>query len=169
VTGISGMFGLIGTPRLRDRIVAAAALAATLALAAGAFQTFYLRIYTMDRAALHANFTAMTARRIPGLHELLLEVERRTPPGAKILLVLPHTPWQNGYGYGFRRAQYLLAGREVIPLIDRRSGAVDPAAWTRAEYVACWRGCAMPPGFQVVWQQEGGLIARHTPGGGAAP
>jgi hypothetical protein len=155
--------GPIGTPRLRDRIVAAAALAATVALAAGAFQTFYLRIYTMDRAALRVSFTGMAARRIPGLHELLLEVERRTPPGAKILLVLPHKPWQNGYGYGFRRAQYLLAGREVIPLIDRETGAVDPAGLARAEYIVCWRGCAVPPGFQVMWQQEGGLIAHHTP------
>lgn len=152
-----------GTPRSRGRIVAAAAIAAVLALAAGACQTFYLRIYTMDRAALRASFTGLAVRRIPGLHELLLETGRRTPPGATILLVLPHKPWQNGYGYGFRRAQYFLAGREVIPLIDRESGAVDPSGIARAEYMVCWRGCAIPPGFQVMWQQEGGLIARHTP------
>lgn len=154
---------MIGTPRSRGRIVAAAALAAVLALAAGAFQTFYLRIYTMDRAALRASFTTMTARRIPGLRELLLETEHRTPPGTKILLVLPHKPWQNGYGYGFRRAQYFLGGREVIPLIDRETGAVDLSGWARAEYVVCWRGCAVPAGFHAIWSSPDGALLRRVP------
>lgn len=152
-----------GTPRLRDRIAAAAAVAAVAALAAGAFQTFYLRIYTMDRAALRASLTELSVRQIPGLRGLLLEVERRTPPGAKILLVLPHRPWQNGYGYGFRRAQYLLAGREVLPLIDHDSGAVDPAGLVRAEYVVCWRGCQVPPAFHVVWRGADGMLLERTP------
>lgn len=151
-----------GTPRLRDRIVAAAAVAAVAALGVGAFQTFYLRIYTMDRAALRASFTDLAARRIPGLRGLLLEVERCTPPGAKILLVLPHRPWQNGYGYGFRRAQYLLGGREVIPLIDRDSGEVDPGGFARAEYIVCWRGCEVPSPFHVVWRRDDGMLLERT-------
>lgn len=149
--------------RTRDRFVAALAAAAWLAIGIGAFQTFYLRIWTADRQALHAQFTELPYRRIPGWRKLLLEVERRTPPGARILIGLPHRPWQSGYGYGFRRAQYMLAGREAVPLLDRETDRIDEKALEIADFVVCWRGCPAPPGFALIWQSEDGMLFRRVP------
>ena len=151
-----------GSPT-RDRIVAALALAAWIAIAIGAFQAFYLRIWTTDRAALREQYVELPYRRIPGWRSLLGEAAARTPPGARILIALPHRPWQSGYGYGFRRAQYVLAGREAVPLLDRETERVDDAALGRADFVLCWRECPPPPGFALVWQNEQGMLFGRIP------
>lgn len=156
--------GLVNvSSRTRDRIVAALAAAAWLAIGFGAFQTFYLRIWTEDRAALRAQYSMLWDRRIPGLRELLENADAQTPAGARILIALPHRPWQSGYGYGFRRAQYVLQGKEAIPLLDRVTDRVDERALEHAEYVLCWRQCPEPPGFRLIWQSDGGMLFRRTP------
>lgn len=151
-----------GSPT-RNRIVAALAVAAWLAIGIGAFQTFYLRIWTADRAALRHQYVELPFRRIPGWRTLLEETAARTPPGARILIGLPHRPWQSGYGYGFRRAQYVLHGRDAIPLLDRETDRVDDAALERADFVVCWRGCEQPPGFTLVWQSDDGMLFGRMP------
>ncbi|MFL6245943.1 MAG: hypothetical protein ACJ74H_07970 [Thermoanaerobaculia bacterium] len=147
---------------VRGPILAAMAIAAWAAIGIGAFETFYLRIYTQDRSRLSAQWVELPYRQIPGLRTLLREVDRRTPRGARVLIALPHHPWQSGYGYGFRRAQYVLQGKVAIPLLDRATDTVDPTALARAEYVVCWRECRTPRGFQIIWRNQDGILLRRT-------
>lgn len=147
--------------RVRGPILAATAIAAWAAIGIGAAQTFYLRIYARDRAALGRQLRELTYRQIPGIHTLLLETDARTPPGARVLIALPHRPWQAGYGYGFRRAQYVLQGKEAIPLLDRETDTVDPTSVGRADYILCWRECSTPPGFRVIWRNQDGVLLRR--------
>jgi hypothetical protein len=147
---------------LRGRIIAAAVIVAWTAIGIGAAETFYLRIYKDDRAKLSAQLRELPYRQIPGFRTLLEEVDRRTPPGARILIALPHRPWQSGYGYGFRRAQYVLQGKEAIPVLDRATDRVDPASLGRADYIVCWRQCQLPAGFDVVWRSRDGILLRRA-------
>ena len=119
------------------------AAAALLALAAGSFQPFYLKVLRQDWRQLGAYLTELPYRKVPGLRQLCVEVDRRVPLGARVLFVAP----ANGYEYAFRRAQYLLAGREVVP------------AGT-AEYIACIPACSAP-GYRVAWRNEKGMLLRR--------
>lgn len=147
----------------RDRVIAAATIAAWVAIGVGASLTYYLRIYGQDRRQLGATLTELAYQQIPGWRALLLETDRRTPAGARILIALPHRPWQNGYGYGFRRAQYLLQGKEAIPLLDRATDQVDPRSLARAGYIVCWRVCDVPRGFEIAWRGPDGALLRRVP------
>lgn len=147
---------------LRGRIIAAAAIAAWIAIGIGAAETFYLRIYGDDRARLHAELLELPYRQIPGYRALLAEADRRIPAGARVLIALPHRPWQRGYGYGFRRAQYALQGKQAIPLLDRATERIDPASLGRSDFVLCWRDCAVPRGFDVVWRNSDGILLRRV-------
>ena len=138
-----------------------ATIAVWLAIGAGAFEQFYLQIHRRNHAAMAAGFTELPYRRIPGLRTLAIEVDRRTPPGARILLVLPHRTWKGGYEYGFRRAQFLLYAKRVLPLIDEE-GRLLRDNLQRAEYVACWRECELPGGYEILWRGPDGLLARRA-------
>lgn len=147
--------------RTPPRLVAAAVVATWLAIGAGVFQPLYLTIHTLDGKALGALWSEAPFRRIPGLREMLLQVEARTKVGDRVLLWTPHRPWQGGYGYAFRRAQYVLAGREVIPLLDRTRDVVDERSIERAQYVACWPECPPLAGFDAVWRDASGMLLRR--------
>ena len=147
---------------LRGRIIAATAIAAWAAIGIGAADLFYLRIYTQDRTSLGAHFRELPYRRIPGFRIALEEAQRRTPAGARVLIALPHRPWQGGYGYGFRRAQYVLQGKEAVPLLDRATDRVDPASVHRSDFILCWRECQVPPGFELMWRGEDGILLRRA-------
>jgi hypothetical protein len=152
---------LKGIARTRPQLVAAAAAAAWIAIGAGAFQQLYVAIHFTDTAALRTFWTEAPFRRIPGLRRMLLAAEARTQPGDRVLLWTPHRPWQGGYGYAFRRAQHVLAGRDVIPLIDRDSGAVVERNIDRATFIACSPGCPPIAGFDVIWRSEDGMLLRR--------
>jgi hypothetical protein len=122
------------------RALAALALAA---LAAGSFQPFYLKVWRQDWRQLGAYLTELPYRKVPGLRELGVEAERRTPVGARVLFVAP----VSGYEYAFRRAQYLLAGREVV-------------ASGEAEYIACIPACSAR-GFTTLWRGERGALLKR--------
>lgn len=119
------------------------ALLAFAALAAGAFQPFYLQVLRHDWRQFGAYLTELPYRKVPGLRQLCLEADRRTPLGARILFVAPH----NGYEYAFRRAQYLLAGKEVV-------------ASGEADYIACLPACTAR-GFTTVWRGEKGALLQR--------
>ena len=159
-----------------ERIRRTLAVLALAALAAGSFQPFYLRIWRQDLRALNAFLTELPYRKVPGMRALLVEVDRRTPLGARILFVTPHRSWEGGYDYAFRRAQYLLAGRELVPMLDEGAGRraqgagetpppdvlLPPAPRAlRPDYIVCWSACAMPAEFAVVWRDEHGTLARR--------
>lgn len=138
------------------------AITAWAAIGAGAFQKFYVRIYGEDRALFKAQFRELPYRRIPGLRSMLTEVERRTPDGSRIVINLPHRPWQGRHEYGFRRAQYLLQRRVVLPLLDARTSRIDWDNVRSADYVACLQPCAPPPGFEVVWRGREATLLERT-------
>src|ERR1043165_4621870 len=111
-------------PRLR----AILAVAAFLAIAAGAFQPLYVRMLFADTTRMRAAFEELPYRRLPGLRRLMLDVARTTPPGARIALFAPFAPSidsDGGYGYAFRRAPFLLAGRRVLPMTARDLGEAE--------------------------------------------
>jgi len=140
-----------------------AALAAFLAILIGSFETFYLRVLTIDSAALRANWTELPYRKVPGLRQMLVEVDRRIPRGARVLLATPHRPGEGGYRYAYARAQYLLAGRELVPLLDPYTEQRVPLQLANVDYIACWHECAAPRGFAVVWRSNDGLLLRRAP------
>src|SRR5947208_17127379 len=107
-------------PEGDPRLTRALALAAVVAIAAGAFEPFYLRIFTIDRARFATVLTELPYRKLPGVREFLLEVRERTKEGDAIAIAAPlhRAPrWEGGYDYLYARALYLLAGRRVVPVI----------------------------------------------------
>jgi hypothetical protein len=121
---------------------------ALLAIAAGSFQPFYLKVLRQDWRQLGAYLTELPYRKVPGLRQLCVEAERRTPPHARILFVAP----VDGYEYAFRRAQYLLANRELMP------NAGQAAA--RPDYIACLPPCTAA-GFTPVWRSEKAALLKR--------
>ena len=75
----------------------------------------------------------------PGFTNFLAEVRERTPRGASIAIVVPTTKWDDGYAFAFYRASYLLAGREVLPVV-MPEGRELRENLARAQYVAVWNG-----------------------------
>jgi hypothetical protein len=137
-----------------ERIRRTLAALALVAIAIGSFQPFYVRVWQQEWRALGAYLTELPYRKVPGMRQLLVEVDHRTPPGSRILFATPHRTWEGGYGYAFRRAQYLLAGKDVIPMIG-------PAR--EADFLVCWSRCTPPAGFTVIWKSDAGSLARRKP------
>ena len=75
----------------------------------------------------------------PGFAEFLGEVRRRTPRGASIAIVVQTQKWDEGYAFAFYRASYLLAGREVLPVVTPEGRELRENL-ARAQYVAVWNG-----------------------------
>src|SRR5712691_9247469 len=122
----------------------AARIASILALAMiviGGLEPFYLRIFAADTSSMRAAFTELPYRKMPGLRQLLIEVDSRTPPGARIAICVPFTEWDGGYGYAYYRSSYMLPGKQVVPIGNL----------SEAEYVACWHMRPALPQFAVVW------------------
>src|SRR5690349_4592627 len=102
--------------RPHARVRFAAAVAVWAAVAAGAFEPLYLRIHSMNTRGMAEAYTEVPYRRIEGLHEFLLETDRRTPPEARILLDMGERKWKRGYEYAFLRAEFVLGTKQVLPL-----------------------------------------------------
>jgi hypothetical protein len=99
-------------------------------------------------------------RRLPGYVDFLEGVAARTRPGDSIVIVAPLPHWKTGYGYAYYRASYVLAGREVIPILADDDRVLHERL-TQNDYVAVWR---MPelPGFEAVWRGHDGALMRRT-------
>jgi len=139
-------------------------IAVWMAIAAGCFQPFYLKIFRLDIPSLRARWTELPYRKTPGLRAAMVEVARRTPPGARVLLWTPHPTWKGGYDYSFRRAQYLLAGRELLPIREIGRNVFAPENAKAAQYIACWPACpSIPAGFSIAWKSETGMLLRQAP------
>ena len=144
------------------RLSPLAALAALAAVILGSFEPYYLRIYRVDADKLRNYWTELPYRKVPGPRRVLVEVGRRTPPGARILIATPHRPGQGGYRYAFERSHFILAGRELVPLHDPATEAPIPLHLESVDYIACWHECAPPRGFDVVWQSADGVLLRRA-------
>ena len=141
------------------RILAIAAFAAILV---GGVQTYYLRMYTVDRAAFGRALAVAQYRRMPGLRTFLMEVRERTDRGDVIALVVPATRWAEGYEYAYSRSIYHLVGRRVVPLVDRRDDSFLWRNLVEADYVAAWNVRPEFAGFELSWQGPNGVLLRRS-------
>jgi hypothetical protein len=147
------------------RMVGVAQVASTVIVAAiliGGFQPFYLRIFRVDPVAMRANFTEMPYRKLPGFRRFLIEVDRTTVPRSRIAICLPSQEWDGAYGYGYRRASFLLPGKQVVSLLrmDADVPAIENAAL--ADYVACWHGAPRIDGFEISWRNADGTLMKRV-------
>jgi hypothetical protein len=135
-----------------------------VAIAAGAFEPFYLRIFTTNRAWQATMLTELPYRKLPGLRQFLLDVRERTPRGSVIAVAAPLTrthDWEGGYDYIYARALYPLAGRRVVPVLDpdNRFLAQNLA---EANYVAAYHSAPRVDGFVEVWRGRDGVLLRRA-------
>ena len=137
--------------RIAASILFAALFAATLDLRN---VVSFLRDVPGRRAFLES----FTDRRAPEYPRFLEEVARRTKPGQSIAIVFPTGPQHGGYGYAYQRASYFLAGRRVIPLVDRE-GRFHAERIAEADYFAFWN-VRPSPRAMVVWQGHRGALVR---------
>lgn len=138
------------------------ALAAAVAIAAAAFEPFYLAIFRLDRAGLSARLIELPYRKLAGLRPFLLGVRARTRPGDVIAVDAPGYAWDGGFEYYYGRSLYPLAGRQVVPLLDAQNHA-HREELRRVNYVAVYGRPEEIPGFTLVWRAEHGVLLRRAP------
>ena len=148
-----------------------------MAIAAGAFEPFYLRIFTTNRARFGAMLADLPYRKMTGMKQFLLEVRTRTDEGDAVALAAPFdrtvrpgesddsivkTTREGGYDYIYNRASYLLAGRRLVPLPDPGE---HPSSrdLQNAKFIAAYRCDPAVPGFAVVWRGRDGELLRRMP------
>jgi hypothetical protein len=127
-------------------------VAVAVAIAAAAFQPFYLRIYTTNRAGLAAALTELPYRKLPGMRQFMLDVRARTRDGNTIAIVSP-LPAQDAYEYLFTRGRYLLGGRMVVSAQNLAT----------ATHIACFHCTSAAPGFAEIWRGRDGALLRRAP------
>ncbi|MGA7615483.1 MAG: hypothetical protein WBX15_09905 [Thermoanaerobaculia bacterium] len=125
---------------------------ALLAVIAGDFDLFYLQPLFRDRRPFAAMLTALPFRRMPGFVSFMASVRTRTRETDRIAIAPTAPRWESGYDYVIWRANYLLAPRQLVPLLDYR----NELAWSNlkyADYLITWRR-RPPPGFVAVTSLE---------------
>jgi len=133
------------------------ALIAVIVILALGVEPRYLQLPFLQRKPIAAAFEIRPDRLWPEYPRFLEEVRARTQNGDTIALIVPSLEWENGYSYGYYRASYFLAGREVLPVADSE-GRLHPENFRGAKYSAIW-GREMPPGRPtVVWRGHGGML-----------
>lgn len=138
------------------------AVACFVVTTAVAVNPILLRLPFSDRARLGSALTAMQEPRgyYPDYPEFLESVREHTKRGDSICLVVPSTNWNSAYSHAYLRATYLLAGREVLPVITPDSRPA-PQNLNRARYVAIWN---VPGGSDLgrtVLEQHRGRLLVH--------
>jgi len=137
------------------------AVLAFIAIAAGAFQPMYLRMYNVDRSQMQASFEELPYRKLPGLRALMLEVRRRTPPDARIALWIPDHKWDGGYGYAFHRVPFLLPDKRVLPMVALDRDEPTARYLSETDFIACWQPCPPVERFRSLWRSnDGELLVR---------
>jgi len=140
----------------------AASAVAFAAILIGGFESYYLRVFPESPARGRPILTELPYRKMPGLRELLVGADARTPRGASIAILVPYTAWDGGYGYAYARSSYLLPGKQLIPLLRIGEDVADPANLAHADYVLCWGGVPPLAGFSKVWQTTSGMLLRRS-------
>ncbi|MBW3670481.1 MAG: hypothetical protein KY432_02280 [Acidobacteria bacterium] len=139
-----------------SRIVSGLVLALLLT---ASFQVDYLRVLGVDRSSLASRIDHLRFGKLPEIRAFLHEVARRTEPGDSIALVIPASDWNRGYEYAFYRAAYVAAGRTVLPVMTPAGNPI-PQNMETADFVAAWRVSLDETRFEIIWQGEGGVLAR---------
>ena len=139
------------------RLIAAVAFAVILV---SSFQSFYLQPFFRPREPLARHLDGLRFGKAPELRGLFSEVRIRTAKGDRIALVTPVHRWDEGYAYAYYRASYILAGREVVPLVlwgDKPA----PENIRHASHVIVWNTSVNLPGFERIWESEAGALYRR--------
>jgi hypothetical protein len=136
-------------------------IAVAVAIAAAAFQPFYLRIFAVNRARMGAMLVEMPYRKTPGLRLFFEGVRARTRTGDSIAIAAPFPTWEHGYDYVYSRSTYVLAGRRVLVLLDP-SNRPQPQNLARAQFVAAYRIHTPFPNFVAVWEGPDGTLLRRV-------
>lgn len=126
------------------------------ALAVLAVNPSLFRVALANRAAMHQTMTRYPDRGWDQYPAFLEGVRAHTAPGDSIALIVPAMRWDGAYSYAYYRASYFLAGREVLPLVDRND-VPQRANLARAKYVAVWRRTMQAP-LRTVWSGDGGTL-----------
>ncbi len=140
------------TPR---RALAGLALAAIVATRV---DPAYVEMLIGNRDARAKTFVPIVDVHLPQYTRFLAEVRSRTAAGDSIAIVTPDAAPRELYPLAYYRASYLLAGREVLPVIDAQGGAIA-ANRAAARYVAVFGDS--PAAGEVVWKGEGGALYRR--------
>jgi len=143
----------------RTRITPRRALAflCLVVIVAASVEYRLLRILFIDRAPLSEAFErSADTGWYPDFPTFIRGVRAHTKSGDTIAIIVPTPKWDGGYAYAFYRASYLLAGREVLPLVTPKD-VVVMENFHRARYAAFWR-VRPPAGAHVVWQGSGGAL-----------
>lgn len=99
---------------------------------------------------------------LPEYVRFLAEVKARSAPGQSIAVAAPARSWSRGYSSIYYRASYILAGRRVIPLIDR-DDSFHFERLGEVELVAVW-GMGGPRGrYALLWSGHHGALYRRLP------
>jgi hypothetical protein len=138
------------------------AVVAFAAIVAGGIEPFYFRALTLDAPRWRAALTEMPYRKLPGYRRFLMDVDARTPIGARIAIWIPLPGWEGAYGYGYYRAPFLLTGKQVVPLQVPFVDKPAPQNVAQADWVAAWHGAPAIPGFEFAWRSEDGVLMRRT-------
>lgn len=149
--------------RRQQRLVPWLVSLAVVLIVAGAFEPFYLRIFTMNAAAARQSFTELPYRKLPGFRQFILDADARTPAGARIAIWMPLQQWEGGYGYGFYRAAFLAPAKTLVPMLTIGTDRVAPDQLASADYIAAWHGEPVVPGFVPIWRSRDGILLRHIP------
>lgn len=122
---------------------------------------FYLGFLLADRTRWGARFEAWPDRSAPAYRDLLLEANHIIPAAGRVAVLFSPLDWGEGYSYAYYRAQYLLAGRIVIPLAWTDRARLDRL--DEADYVVAYRS-ALPPGggWELLFSSAEGAILRRT-------
>lgn len=135
------------------------AMACFVATIVAAINPVLLRMPFSNRAGLGAALTAVPEPRgyYPDYPQFLRDVRQRTRDGDRIALFVPFTTWR-GYDHAFFRASFLLAGREVLPVLARNDQPL-PENIKAADYIALWNVTpAKSVGATVLATHRGQLI-----------
>lgn len=131
-----------------------------LLITAGAFEPFYFRILTAERARYHDMFVELPYRKAPGLRRFLQDVRARTHDGDSIAIAAPYARWDGGYDYCYARSLYSLAGRRVLPLLDPQD-RFHPENLARVTHVAAYRSDPRTDGFAAVFRSADGVLLQR--------
>lgn len=134
------------------------ALLLFVAIVVSSFEWAILRHAFEDRGARAAEL-AIAADPNVELAAFLEGVRARTAPGESIALLLPPRPWDSGYSRAYFRASYLLAGREVLPVISPADRVLRENLQS-ATWVAAWRVRYDGRGSSV-WSGSSGTLVRQ--------
>src|SRR5438128_8708005 len=140
------------------RRVAIVFFAATAVVAAN---PTLIRFPFSDRARLAQSLDAVTDPRgyYPEYRLFLRDVRDATKSGDTIAIVVPFKSWDEGYAHPFLRASYLLAGRQIIPIIPPARVAVE-GPLPRPQYAAVWGVEGDRVAGDVVFERHRGRLMR---------